>query len=639
MKNHGLFPAVIAACLAMASLATGCKDNTESGSDLTVTLDSPETVAISETGGYVDVGVEANALWYVYLPDDSKSWLSASPDSGEGTVTVRLTAARCDDAPREATVKFVMRDGTYSQVLITQEEVKILHPISEVRALKSRILPGNTTYTIPDSWKITGRVVSDYTTGHLEGNQLAVQDGTDASCGIMINLTGATSHTFARGDMVNVVVKNGTLTLDGGRMFIAVEAAAVTKSDDANAPMAAVAVVPSALPDYESMYVAVVGSQVKNSSLSLPKLNDGSNPLIGMEAMGSDLDFAMFVRAGASFSGNPVPQGNGTLKGLAAIGATGQVRPTAASDLATMTGERYVAPMSFVPLTVTGSYFTGQPVTGTVTLSYDKADIGNNYSYSITLAGGAAAGLSVTQNPITGQFTSVSGNIVFNITGTPTVAGLLDVSISGTGMSNPIVTTIDVIVPEPPKPYTVASWIYTSAPTSAAPSPPGGYLMPVISSSTATDASTDATLYTTGRVADLNTYKNFGGTQGTFIADSWQQNAAWVMKMPLKSPIAAGGVLNVQFLLFAPSGQGGSPKNWQVEVSSDNVNWAAVGALAISVVNSPTQIERTYTFPAKVEKGTLYVRARVEGTTAANNAAAIVTTNTTCFGNPTVKIQ
>ncbi len=630
MKNHGLLIGFMAALLALASLAMGCKDDDGAAVDLTVAVDAPGTVAVLETGGYVDVEVESNALWYVYLPDESKSWLSASPDRGEGKVSVRLTAAECTDAPRQAAVKFVMQDGTYSQVLITQEEIKILKTISAIRALKANIPAGSTTYTITDSWKVSGYVMSDNTTAHLEGNQLAVQDGTAISCGLMVNLTGATSHTFARGDKVDMVVKGGTLTLENGQLSIAVPVTSVTKIDAAAAAPAAVAVVPSALADYESMYVAVANSQVKNSSLSLAKLNDGTNPVIGMEAEGSELDFAMFVRAGATFSGNAVPQGNGTLKGLATIGATGQVRPTAASDLATMTGTRYVAPMSFVPLTLTGSYFTGQAAAGTVTLSYDKADVGGSYSYAIELTGDAAAGLNVTQSPKTGQFTAASGTITFNITGTPTTAGLIHVSVSGTGLTNPLTATIDVIVPEPEKPYVVASWVFSAAP---------GLNLPVVSSSKDTDMATDATLYTEGR-SQNDTYKSFGAAQGIFTSDGWAQNAAWVMKLPLKSPIAAGGRIEVKYVIFAPSGQGGSPKNWQAEFSTDNTNWTAIGDLGVSIVNSPTnEITREYTLLTKIEKGIIYVRLRVEGSTAANGGTTINAAQTVSLGKPTITIR
>lgn len=317
-----------------------------------------------------------------------------------------------------------------------------LKSISEVRALKSNIPANNNTYVIADNWKIKGRVISDNATKHLQVYQLAVQEGTAANSGIMVNLKeqGAT-HTFAIGDEVEIVIKDATLKNYNNLIQVIVPKANITKTAAATAPVSATTIAADKLADYESMYIAIAKSQVNVGQLGIAKLNDGSNPNFNMEVDGSASTFVMFVNKAATFAGEATPQLSGTLKGIAGVyGEVRQVLPTTFADFSGMTAPRFGAAMVLTYGTpkLEGTMTAGAALAAAnkVSLPFTGAKVGDAYSISLAVSGAGAAGMT-TPVAANGTFAAIAGNIEFALAGTPTAAGAVTFTITGAG-STPI---------------------------------------------------------------------------------------------------------------------------------------------------------------------------------------------------------
>lgn len=195
--------------------------------------------------------------------------------------------------------------------------------VSAIRALK-----GAGEVTITDNYFIQARVVA---VDNVPAGCFAVQD---ADAGIFVK---ASAQGLAAGDQVEVVVKDAKLATDADGLLVVTPTAAdkVVKTT-----------VPSAMPDYrsvsvadlkagtcEAMLVTLPESQVVDADLA--KKLGGS---ITLELENQATTYMMKTYASASFASADVPQKRGVVKGLAGASF---LLPTAAADLAGMTGTRF----------------------------------------------------------------------------------------------------------------------------------------------------------------------------------------------------------------------------------------------------------------------------------------------------------
>lgn len=195
--------------------------------------------------------------------------------------------------------------------------------VSAIRALK-----GAGEVTIADNYFIQARVVA---VDNVPAGCFAVQD---ADAGIFVK---ASAQGLAAGDQVEVVVKDAKLATDADGLLVVTPTAAdkVVKTT-----------VPSAMPDYrsvsvadlkagtcEAMLVTLPESQVVDADLA--KKLGGS---ITLELEDQATTYMMKTYASASFASADVPQKRGVVKGLAGASF---LLPTAAADLAGMTGTRF----------------------------------------------------------------------------------------------------------------------------------------------------------------------------------------------------------------------------------------------------------------------------------------------------------
>ena len=191
---------------------------------------------------------------------------------------------------------------------------------------------------------------------------------------------------------------------------------------------------------YESMYVAVPDVEVIAEDLGEKMGKADAHVNIGMEAK-TGQTFSMFTARYSTFINDDVPQGSGTLKGIAGINipdggvAVYQVAPQTASDFAGLTGDRFGGEATFSfgtpEFTATTIKAGVAIVDGKITIPYTAATGSETYNITVAVSGDAAAGIDPIVMPVTKTLTAGNGSIELPITGTPTTAGTVTFTISG----------------------------------------------------------------------------------------------------------------------------------------------------------------------------------------------------------------
>lgn len=190
--------------------------------------------------------------------------------------------------------------------------------------------------------KIKGVVVSNpdnETGGSINNKSIAIQDGTGEQSGIIIRVSDAASNTFATGDEIEVYLYGASLSLYSGTYQAQPQSDSyIVKTDKANAPLDPITVTMAQLKGdkYQSMYVQVADVQVDDADLS--KKMAGSIKIVNKAGE----SVVMYTGNYAAFKDENVPQGSGTLKGLAGVyNSNYQIQPQRVSDYSGLTGQRF----------------------------------------------------------------------------------------------------------------------------------------------------------------------------------------------------------------------------------------------------------------------------------------------------------
>mgnify|MGYP004506490841 FL=1 len=200
---------------------------------------------------------------------------------------------------------------------------------------------------------------------------------------------------------------------------------------------------------YESMYVAIPDVQVVNDDLS-KTVGGSSHTSINMEAKTGE-KFVMFTASYAVFKEDQVPQGCGTLMGIANINNdTYQVMPTIASDYAGLTGTRFgdAPALEFKTPTFTATTFKEgvEIVNGKIILTYKNASR-EKIKVEGTASGEAASGVGVATT--SDQLGEGDGTIELSVFGTPAKAGAVtfNITVTKAGETEPLYTgSVDATV-------------------------------------------------------------------------------------------------------------------------------------------------------------------------------------------------
>ena len=333
MKLRNLFLCAFAAAAALV----GC--NKENGEEQTGSLDitlSTETLEFEAAKSTKTVEVTAGREWKAtYDEPEGGAWFSISPESAKGNQTVEIGVSENTGYDRSAEIKF--SNGLKNKTLkITQKGTSAFATIAEVRAMYQ-----GSTVNVADGIKVKGVVISNMDLNNLTSKKsLYVQDATAG-----INVYCAANHSFAFGDEVVFDLSGAELTEFSGLLEINKYDATKAEKVGTATPEAKVVSVDDFLAGkYQGQYVAIADCQVADADLTKKWCNStDAHTSITVEHQ-SGKSFVVFTSKYATTL-TEVPQGSGTIKGIASVGnSASQLIFAQKSDPDGMTGARFEGP-------------------------------------------------------------------------------------------------------------------------------------------------------------------------------------------------------------------------------------------------------------------------------------------------------
>ena len=333
MKLRNLFLCAFAAAAALV----GC--NKENGEEQTGSLDitlSTETLEFEAAKSTKTVEVTAGREWKAtYDEPEGGAWFSVSPESAKGNQTVEIDVSENTGYDRSAEIKF--SNGLKNKTLkITQKGTSAFATIAEVRAMYQ-----GSTVNVADGIKVKGVVISNKDLNNLTSKKsLYVQDATAG-----INVYCTADHSFAFGDEVVFDLSGAELTEFSGLLEINKYDATKAEKVGTATPEAKVVSVDDFLAGkYQGQYVAIADCQVADADLTKKWCNStDSHTSITVEHQ-SGKSFVVFTSKYATTL-TEVPQGSGTIKGIASVGnSASQLIFAQKSDPDGMTGVRFEGP-------------------------------------------------------------------------------------------------------------------------------------------------------------------------------------------------------------------------------------------------------------------------------------------------------
>lgn len=209
-------------------------------------------------------------------------------------------------------------------------------PIADVRAL---YVDGYVT--ISEDWTIRGTVISNLELNNGSSlKNIIIQDET---AGIMVRLT-SNNTDFLSGDVVEVKIQGQSLEQYNGLLQLNnVPVENVTETAQGTLPEAKVISAAQLLTgDYESQYVAVENVQVVEADLGKTWVTGGTNTSITIESATGETFVVYSARYSDILAEATVPEGSGTLKGIAQrFNSNIQIMLASTEDYAGLTGERF----------------------------------------------------------------------------------------------------------------------------------------------------------------------------------------------------------------------------------------------------------------------------------------------------------
>ena len=209
-------------------------------------------------------------------------------------------------------------------------------PIADVRAL---YVDGNVT--ISEDWTIRGTVISNLELNNGSSlKNIIIQDET---AGIMVRLT-SNNTDFLSGDVVEIKIQDQSLEQFNGLLQLNnVPVENVTETAQGTLPEAKVISAAQLLTgDYESQYVAVENVQVVEADLGKTWVTGGTNTSITIESATGETFVVYSARYSDALAAATVPDGSGTLKGIAQrFNDNIQIMLASTDDYTGLTGERF----------------------------------------------------------------------------------------------------------------------------------------------------------------------------------------------------------------------------------------------------------------------------------------------------------
>jgi len=277
-----------------------------------------------------------------------------------------------------------------------------------------------TEYTITEEVKVKAVVIQNKEGGNSTSlKNIVIQDET---AGIAVRFV-ENNETLTFGDEVEISLKDQKLSAYNGLLQINnLPNANVTKTGTKTVTAKEVTAADFLAGKYESQYVAVPNVQVVAADLEKTFATD-KHGSINMEFENGG-QFILFTSSYAVFKNQKVPQGSGTLKGIASINqpkdgeAVYQILPTVAADVEGLTQSRFGSSTSTLevsPATIQleASAADAQSITLTASGAWTTTTEGSGFTVSPESGTGNAT-VTVTATAASGA----SGKIIFALTGT-----------------------------------------------------------------------------------------------------------------------------------------------------------------------------------------------------------------------------
>ncbi len=342
MKIRNIFIGILAAA---GLIITGCQEKDPVQGEPNLTLTPSELTFDTKDAGTQTITLTSTRDWKVKgsLPE----WVDVSPASGEAKpdgITIEVTVTANDAADRTASVDFTI--GTVTKTLSisqkgdgtaapggdgTAESPFTVAPISTILALGEGSAIG-------DGIGIEGVIISS-----ADLNNLTSQKGAyiqDATGGLQLRFTA--NHDFKFGDKVKINLSGAKKGAYNKAVQVEVDnSMAVRVSSGETVTPKTVSVADFLANKYEGQYVAVENVQVNIQDLSKTWVVAGAHTSINIDEKNGS-KFIVFSSKYSKFGSETVPQGSGTLKGIAARNNDDiQLIFAQNSDYAGLTGARF----------------------------------------------------------------------------------------------------------------------------------------------------------------------------------------------------------------------------------------------------------------------------------------------------------
>lgn len=340
------------AVMILAAIAS-CKEEKEDFGVPNIGVNT-SSVNFSEAEGQQTVKILSSRDWTAeidYAVEVEDDWLVVTPASGSAShdsveVVLSVLANSAEDRSASVTFNAGALSATVS-VFQKGEVAKEYDAIEDVRALYQ-----GENVTISEDWTICGTVISNYRHSESGGLNNATSQKSvviqDETAGIVLFLA-ENNKELALGDRIEVKVNGLVLQrFDNGSLQInAVPMDRITKiTTGSQVEPKTISASELVTGEYESQYVAVTDVQVVDSDLGktfVTQDGEGKDRHTSINFISrTGVRFLLFSSAYSTFGDQPVPEGSGTLKGIAAVhGGDYQISITSTDDYAELTGERF----------------------------------------------------------------------------------------------------------------------------------------------------------------------------------------------------------------------------------------------------------------------------------------------------------
>lgn len=341
------------AVMILAAIASCKKDEKEDFGVPNIGVNT-SSVNFSEAEGQQTVKILSSRDWkadITFTEEVEEPWLVVSPASGSASndsveVVLSVLANSAEDRSASVTFNAGALSATVS-VFQKGEVAKEYDAIEDVRALYQ-----GENVTISEDWTICGTVISNYRHSESGGLNNATSPKSvviqDETAGIVLFLA-ENNKELALGDRIEVKVNGLVLQrFDNGSLQIkAVPMDRITKiTTGSQVEPKTISASELVTGEYESQYVAVTDVQVVDSDLGktfVTQDGEGKDRHTSINFISrTGVRFLLFSSAYSTFGDQPVPEGSGTLKGIAAVhGGDYQISITSTDDYAELTGERF----------------------------------------------------------------------------------------------------------------------------------------------------------------------------------------------------------------------------------------------------------------------------------------------------------